>query len=95
MLRKYRAAIDVQLLTSVFNDRVMTTTSTLSICIASRRYGTSELDPVLHENMCKTLCSLQMPHRKIKMAIACSSIVILGFGIPTTAIQWQKHKAAG
>ncbi|KAA6425745.1 MAG: hypothetical protein FRX49_04120 [Trebouxia sp. A1-2] len=39
--------------------------------------------------------STGMPHRKIKMAIACSSIVILGFGIPATAIQWQKHKAAG
>ncbi|DBA71318.1 hypothetical protein WJX79_002059 [Trebouxia sp. C0005] len=56
-------------------------------------HSTGGYDDYIHA---EHMYSIQkMPHRKIKMAIACSSIVILGFGIPATAIQWQKHKAAG
>ncbi|DBB17916.1 hypothetical protein WJX82_009919 [Trebouxia sp. C0006] len=56
-------------------------------------HSTGGYDDYIHA---EHMYSIQkMPHRKIKMAIACSSIVILGFGVPVTAIKWQKHKAAG
>ncbi|KAL3140635.1 hypothetical protein ABBQ32_005202 [Trebouxia sp. C0010 RCD-2024] len=37
----------------------------------------------------------KMPHRKLKMGLACSGIVLAGAGIPIAAIQFQKAKARG
>ncbi|DBA87668.1 hypothetical protein WJX77_012215 [Trebouxia sp. C0004] len=56
-------------------------------------HSTGGYDDYIHA---KHMYSIQkMPHRKIKIAIACSSMLILGAGIPTIAVMWQKHKAAG
>lgn len=56
-------------------------------------HSTGGYDDYIHA---EHMYSMQkMPHRKLKMALACSGIVVAGFGVPITAIFWQKHKAAG
>ncbi|KAL3158239.1 hypothetical protein ABBQ38_010491 [Trebouxia sp. C0009 RCD-2024] len=37
----------------------------------------------------------KMPHRKLKMGLACSGLLVAGAGIPIAAIQFQLAKARG
>lgn len=71
--------------------------STLSICTVWRRYKLPvfSLRVQLFTSLLDSLLPLQMPNRKLKMALACSGIVISGVAIPVVAIQFQKAKTAG